>query len=475
VQPKKVDPNLYGLRYSYADNSSDAREVFKDRQKYANFIFPAASDLGVGRAFNFWGKDKFFGKINTLGNPTIVVETRLKQLKNSDPNQPFYALDFVADAWRDFCDRVNLEIGNNTFYNSGPYADMKVSRGWSDVYVEYHNYMVEDLYPAFQNIFMSSMGRQKRFTNFNTFLKLFDEFSESIIEKAGPLTLSGFVESMYYTPLNTGLVVEISTDRHDEDLRKEIRFLYDENFPLIAKLATYYGFSIDKNAPWRFVMDPGSQAAQEYMLGIIMENGSLPPPSGGECEEGVNIPKNRASSPRFGYSSIPGFEDVIRRAPGYPHYQRLIGSAFSAGAAFNGMFAASFLETTQNDLDLLKVYLYDFYNRYVAANTSLLVPAETLDRCDKPSTIFRDFIDPKILSLYGDKWSLKATYILRRRERGITETRKNQIRDLRDIFNFYDFMPDRSNPGRYLRTLGYINQKFIGRLTTSIFNTNIIS
>ena len=54
---------------------------------------------------------------------------------------------------------------------------------------------------------------------------------------------------MYYTPLNTGLVVEISTDRHDEDLRKEIRFLYDFgfreffNWSLAVIVSTFVGIS----------------------------------------------------------------------------------------------------------------------------------------------------------------------------------------------------------------------------------------
>ena len=475
VQPRKVDPNLNSIRYSNADNDSDAREVFKDREKYANFIFPAASSLGVGTAYNFWGKDRFFGKINPVGNPAIVIESRLRQLRHADPGQTFYALDFVADAWRDFCDRINLELANGTLYDSGPYSSMTVKRGWTDVYKEYHNYMVNDLYPAFQNIFMSSPKRKRMLTDFDTFLEVFDEFSGKIIKNAGPITLSGFVESLYYSPLNTGLALEIATDAHDDDLRKEIKFLYDENFPLVMKLATYYGFSVDKNAPCRFVIDPSSLAAQEYMLGLFMESGDLPPQSGAECEDGVFIPKNRRSPELFGYSEIPGFEDVIRHAPGYAHYQDQIGGSYSPVVVYTGLFNASYLETITDDMNLLKVYLFDFYNRYVSANASLLIPAGTIDDCDKPRTILRDLVNPEILSLYGDKWSLRATYVLRRRERGIVESRDNEIKDLRDIFNFYDFMPSNRNSNKYLRALGYINEKFIGRLTTSSFDTNIIS
>ena len=67
---------------------------------------------------------------------------------------------------------------------------------------------------------MSSPKRKRMLTDFDTFLEVFDEFSGKIIKNAGPITLSGFVESLYYSPLNTGLALEIATDAHDDDLRK---------------------------------------------------------------------------------------------------------------------------------------------------------------------------------------------------------------------------------------------------------------
>jgi len=123
----------------------------------------------------------------------------------------------------------------------------------------------------------------------------------------------------------------------------------------------------------------------------------------------------------------------------------------------------------------LKVYLLDFYNRYVAANSSLLIPAQTLNKCDKPITIFRELLTPDVLSLYGDKWSLRAFYSLRRRERRIKETPKNELRDIREVFNFYDFSPQGTNNSRYVKALKYTFDKFIGSLTTNNISDKIIS
>jgi len=473
VQPSRVDPNKRTIKFTNVDNTSDAKQAFEERKKYADFIFPLSTD--ASRSFNFWGSDKFFGRVNQAGNPVLVSGRRLKQLGAAESGKTCYALDFVADAWRDFSDKVKSEIASGRLYGSGPYSKLEVQRGWSDIYTDYHSYITQDLYPAFQNTFMNLPTRKRRIANFDGFLEVFDEFAGLIIKDAGPITLSGFVESIYSSPVNTGLVIETSKADHDEDLNKEVNFLYDENYRLVVKLASQYGFYIDKNAPWRFVCDPASRAAQEYMIGVSMVSQDQEENPEGECDDSAFVPKNSRLSEPFGYSRIPGFENIMRRAPGYDHYRDALGAAFGANSVYSGLFRSSYMETWDLDIDILKVYLLDFYNRYVAANSSLLIPAETLKKCDKPITIIRELLTPNVLSLYGDKWSLRAFYSLRRRERSIKETPKNELRDIREIFTFYDFSPQGRNNSRHTKALKYTYDKFIGGLTTDMISDKLIS
>ena len=459
-------------RFTNASNNSFAREAFEERKKYADFIFPASST--ISRSFNFWGKDKFFGRSNLEGNAVVVLQNRLKQVRNATDTNSCYALDFVADAWRDFCDRVNSEVSSGVLYDSGPYSKLEATVGWRDFFVDYHNYMTRDLYPAFQRTFMSSPVRKRKIRNFNTFLEVFDEFSELIIQAAGPITLSGFVESIYGSVANTGLMIETNRAKHDDDLNKEADFLYDENFNMILFLASQYGFYVDKNAPWRFICDPASKAAQEYMLGVTPEIFDDVGSPDADCDDDAYIAQRSRMQDAYGFSSIPGFENVVRHANGYGHYQSTLLTAYSGNQAYNAMFRSSFQETLTLDMNILKVYLLDFYNRYVATNSSLLIPANTIDKCDKPVNIFREVLDPNVLELYGDKWSLRAFYVLRRRERGIKETAKNELRDLRDIFNYYDFSKGSQNT-KLVSTLQYSYDKFVGGLTSSSVSDRIIS
>ena len=459
-------------RFTNANNDSFAREAFEERKKYANFIFPASTT--ISRSFNFWGKDKFFGRVTLDGNPVVVSQNRLKQVKHATETNTCYALDFVADAWRDFCDRVNSEVSSGVLYDSGPYSKLEAVVGWRDFFIDYHNYMTQDIYPAFHTIFMSSPTRKRKITNFDGFLEVFDEFSDLIIKSAGPMTLSGFVESIYGSVANTGLMIETNRADHDDDLNKEVDFLYDENFNMILFLASQYGFYVDKNAPWRFICDPASRAAQEYMLGVTPELFDDIDSPEGDCSDDAFISQISRIQDAYGFSNIPGFENVVRHANGYGHYQSRLLAAYSGNQAYNAMFESSFQDTLALDMNLLKVYLLDFYNRYVAANASLLIPANTIDKCDKPINIFRELLDPRVLDLYGDKWSLRAFYVLRRRERGMEETTKNELRDLRDIFNYYDFSTG-AQDAKFINTLKYSYDKFVGGLTTDNVSDKIIS
>ena len=63
--------------FSTADNNSNSTDVFVNRVKYRDEIFPDAAPFSY---FNFWEEDRYYGRINSLGNAVVLREDRLKQL-----------------------------------------------------------------------------------------------------------------------------------------------------------------------------------------------------------------------------------------------------------------------------------------------------------------------------------------------------------------------------------------------------------
>ena len=80
-----------------------------------------------------------------------------------------------------------------------------------------------------------------------------------------PIMPSTFIMSRSFSPLCSGLMIELSDAPHGLDEHKQKRWVNDLNFPFYRNAASKHGFFVDKNAPWRLVADVGSSTMREYM------------------------------------------------------------------------------------------------------------------------------------------------------------------------------------------------------------------
>ena len=123
MSPKKVDntPIL-----SYATNESSAGDVFYQRQKYRDFVYPTLGNL---YHFNFWHEDKFYGRVNPGGFPGVVAEDSLKQLSQTS-GETLFSANFAADAWRDFTDKMRQLRQAGILSRGGVWSDPKAKKSW---------------------------------------------------------------------------------------------------------------------------------------------------------------------------------------------------------------------------------------------------------------------------------------------------------------------------------------------------------
>ena len=476
-----VKPNIFENpeQFSNATNDTDAIETFEQRLRYREEIFPEASPYFF---FNFWQEDRYYGRINHLGNSVILREDRLKQLKYCDSPTPLFVFNFVADAWRDFVEKIRDEIIQQRIPNSGPYANMSAKKAWQSIPTQYYDYMINNVYPVLSDTFLGIMGdNNQRVRDFDSFLNVFTEFSDLGIKRGTPFTLSGYIESILCSPLNSGLVIEISDADHSADFSKCDEFIYDQNYEAIIRIASNYGFVIDKNAPWRFVADIRSPAMQEYMTGVFMEQPSVPLRNTvDDCDvpfiRDLNVPEP------YGFSSIDGLRNVIRHATGYEEYEK-IKTLNTEEEIFAEFFTQAYLETYFVDMDILKTYIFDFYNTYVSTVPVVSTRSLKTDigdfKCINPArpqykteVIFRQVLSSmesvygNSSSQYGDKWSLKSYYNLRVSERKKIKSTRGRTKDVRDLLNVYYLAPDLPKGTKYQIAMKNIQENFIGPVTT---------
>jgi hypothetical protein len=462
-QPKLPTPSQRPTVYSFGSNDLSSDDVSQERQKYDLFVFPS---YGVENYFDFWRTDIYYGRLSPAAIPMVIQSNFLKQLRYTS-GDTLFALNFVADAWRDFMERIRDLAEEGILYDDGPYADMTAEKAWSSPVLDYHNYMINKVYPALKDNFLSISSVDKSITNFDTFIGAFSDFIFTAgIPIGGPLTLSGFMESLYTSPLNTGLVISTSTDNHGDDLNKIDKYMNDANFSVVVAEASRYGFVIDKNAPWRFCADLASAPMLEYMRGLIPEAGFGGGPMNDylDCDE-PQLGDQHAAFEAISYSTIPGLLDVVRHAGGYPAYQH-IGFDPDPMQRLQNIFDTAYNPTSMDDMLILKVYLKDFYNAHVGSSPNVIDYDTARRECED----YRNTLSQRVPvsaglfapdSMYGAKWDIKSLYLLRLAERRITKTVVERKKDIQNILNLYYFSKG-NNIQRYHQALKFLLEEYVG-------------
>ncbi len=472
-QPKNLAPENFS-GYTHASNTTNSEDTFIQRQSYDE-LFESGIDLP--NFFDFWGPDRFYGRANVAGNTIVIRNGFLKQLYHSDAPDLF-ALNFVADAWRDFGDRINSLVKEGVLFDDGPYSNPSAVKAWRSPLAAYHDYMLTTINSAFVGQYLL-VRRGQPVKSLKDFLLAFGEFCRDGIGFGGPVTYSGFRESIYCSPLNTGLVIEISTDAHSDDFNKEKTFFYDANYDLVSKIATQYGFALDRHAPWRFCADLASPVMVEYMAGVPIIGGSDTPFNNytGECNEPVLIEPN--SPDPYGYSRIAGLRSVIRHAGRYDAYSDLFGTLYhTPRTVTQEVFNAAYEETWNIDMELLTYYMIGFYNLFVEQNPYVIEYDRAHKFCsDRRNSVTPRFpISPNLFSIYGEeygpRWSLASYYYIRCLEKGYKKTPPEKRKDLQTIMNQYNFSQG-TIPDRLLQAFRVMQEKYIGPVRQEDMYTNI--
>ena len=444
-----------------ANNSASARKVYEERQKYRSSIMPADA---IANNKNFWGIDRLYGKVDLRNAPVLPLQDQLKQLSYTDGNT-FYALNFVADAWRDLALALRQLRNQGVLYENSPWAEPVVKRAYVDIPTAYDDYMMSTIYPSFSYDYLEVKDRSSKVLKFSDYLSYFTDYFFRLMSQAGPLSLSGYIESTRSSPNISGLVIEISDAPHDDDENKVLTFV-DANFPLVHQIISHYGFSFDINAPWRLVANIDSPAMREYMKGVPLENLNYVANQVDECGDVTYAPD--LNSDVYGFSQIPGLENITRHAVGYEPYRDL--SIFGGGStSYDRMFSASYETGWRQDMEVITSYVIKFYETYTiespVASTSVDNNSPKCISATQTLIQPRRLVDASALlssGQYGPRWMLKNYFNIRIAERNVPINEHQRRVIIQEILNIYDQYPGSPERRREVATTHlekYLQQK----------------
>jgi hypothetical protein len=207
------------------------------------------------RDFNF-AERVLYGRVNKVHDPITLRKTYLKSLADAPPEGPVLeALDFVADAFSAMATKwESLRLIGKISDTDEMLSTLKPQRAYADPQEHYAHYQ-ESLRNTFLNSYLTP-ERNKSIVNFESFLKVFRQYVVEISATV-PVTYIGFVPSTFAGPLISGLCIDVAQLDASDDAVKE-RFINSPNFGYYKLYARTYGFSIDKQVPWRLVADIAS-------------------------------------------------------------------------------------------------------------------------------------------------------------------------------------------------------------------------
>jgi len=282
-----------------ATNFLNSLGTFVNRQNFKTEVYPTGS---VPDPIDIWYDKPLYGKVDLFNNSVYISEASLKQISQANN---IFAANFVVEAFEDFRKEIKKAVATNRIDLNSQFKDIEPRFAWKSTNNIYHSY-IGLLYKNFSEVFMKDIDRNEKVKDFKSFIQIFVEYI-TVICPAFPISRTAFIRSVYCSPDTSGLIIQLKDENHSIDQVKFERYIQDPSFEFYTKMARRFGFLIDKNAPWRIIVDLASPAIRPYMQN----------------------------------NKIKNLEEL-----------------------FNNLYYKSY----ETDIDVLNVYITQFYNTYVSAN-----------------------------------------------------------------------------------------------------------
>ena len=235
---------------------------FKQRALYKEFgLFELDNKINLT---DFLYKNPFYGKINKSGIPISPKTDLLRPLFD---NPEVLVLDFVAEAYYGFVNTYFLDLkekfGIKNF--NSKLSNFESQKGWQSVEELYYDHQ-NALFENFLFLMSESATFRKKSCNYMKTLPSYWWMLGKALDSSIPVTKAGFIKSKFCPPNISGLVIELFDETNFGDEAYIFNnFIKDPLFEAYVKRAASFGFTVDRNAPWRIVARLDSPQMQYYM------------------------------------------------------------------------------------------------------------------------------------------------------------------------------------------------------------------
>ncbi len=282
-------------------------------------------------AIDLWYDKPLYGKVDRQGYAASLSETNLKQLRTT---KTLFAVDFVADAYSAFLEYLAMKTAQKRVTLASPFQNLELETAWVSVNALYHIHM-QIMYQQFFAAYVPGYRRDEKIVDFESFIQEFFGFMK-VAGASTSFSKSSFILSSMCPNQISGLFLEIKKDSNEDDLKKQM-LLENNSFNAFTQAASRFGFMTNKNNPYQLIFNVGSKQGAGFMK-------------------------------KYGIEYAPG--------------------------SSSDLFDIYYYEVeTQQDIDLLKGYLAQFYTAYIQARPFVKVGCKTVNR----TPVAKDVLNNDIL------------------------------------------------------------------------------
>tara|TARA_B100000214_G_scaffold88339_1_gene60760 strand:+ start:2590 stop:3789 length:1200 start_codon:yes stop_codon:yes gene_type:complete len=247
-----------------AGSTSTLSEEFLQRANYKERFLELINDHDLRSMFvDLWYTRPNYGLLNEKFEPVVLlVDDDRSALKPfGGPSDNVFAASFTVNMFNKFRSEYLEKISNSDlqvprFLNPNlavqtGYTEFDQAEGSLTLYREY-----------IINYYFFAL-KDEEFYDFRGFYERYLKLAEENLHKF-PITRSGFALSQHCPVTVSGIVVELATLDYSEDSIKQM-VVDSVDFHCFAEHCNGYGLMIDKNAPWRLLVDFDSVTFEEQM------------------------------------------------------------------------------------------------------------------------------------------------------------------------------------------------------------------
>lgn len=244
---------------------AEIKDKFLARKAYdedAQIESPALPSLYTKYYLDSWNIIPLYGKVDTLGVPILPKRQLMSYCTYAKDNKSLFVVDPAKEFFKSFREQYLDYYSIGAFNKTSNFfkKDIPPEKAYIDGDIEFTEKLNQIYLNFVEYLKISNKSRLSKLWETNAsnkiknFEDLFNEFINFLTSKNLYFTRAGYVESIDYSLLHSGLAIEIYNGNSSDDAQRK-EFFDDVNFSTYLELCLRNNLKIDREVPWRVYID----------------------------------------------------------------------------------------------------------------------------------------------------------------------------------------------------------------------------